>query len=222
MPRLLLALLALVTLGAARPIDWTRTVTMTPSGAYVLGNPKAKVRLVEFLSYTCPHCARFSAESPKPLRAGYVARGAVAVELHNAVRDRLDFAEALAARCGGPGRVFADSEAIFAAQDALMTRAGAFESSGGIPDTMSPDDGLKAMARGSGLSALMAARGIPAARLDVCLISKPAQTQVLAMTRDAWETRKIPGTPWFAINGRLTGGGWAQIEPQLRAAVAAR
>lgn len=222
MKRALLALAALALLGAARPVDWTRIVTRAPGGAYVLGNPKAKVRLVEYLSYTCPHCAHFTRDASKPLRAGYVARGNVAVEFRNAVRDRLDFAEALAARCGGSLKFFGNNEAIFAAQDALMTKAEAFEAAGGVPGTMAPIDDVKAMARGSGLTTLMAGRGVNAAQLDACLADKPSQDAVLAMTREAWEGSKIPGTPWFAVNGKLTGGGWAQIEPQLRAAVAAR
>ncbi|MBA3897674.1 MAG: thioredoxin domain-containing protein [Sphingomonadaceae bacterium] len=218
--RAALLLAALLSVAAAKPADWTRTVTQTPTGAYVLGNPHAKVRLVEYLSYTCPHCAHFAGESAAPLRKTYVARGAVAVELRNAVRDRLDFADALAARCGGAGRVFGDSEAIFAAQDALIAKAEAFEKAGSVP--AEPNAGLKAMARGSGLTALMAARGLSPARLDACLVSKPAQDQVLAMTKEAWDARKISGTPAFLINDTLAGGGWAQIEPQLRAAVAAR
>ena len=44
--RILVALLALFALGAAKPVDWTKTVSRTPVGSYVIGNPAAKVRLV--------------------------------------------------------------------------------------------------------------------------------------------------------------------------------
>ena len=33
--------------------DWRTHVVMQPSGAYAIGNPAAKVKLVEYLSYTC-------------------------------------------------------------------------------------------------------------------------------------------------------------------------
>src|SRR3546814_9167637 len=63
----LLALIGVVMLaGAAAPApqagDWTRTVTQTAAGSFVMGNPAAPVKLIEYLSYTCPHCAAFSAE----------------------------------------------------------------------------------------------------------------------------------------------------------------
>src|SRR3546814_5936191 len=56
----LLALIGVVMLaGAAAPApqagDWTRTVTQTAAGSFVMGNPAAPVKLIEYLSYTCPH-----------------------------------------------------------------------------------------------------------------------------------------------------------------------
>ena len=49
---------------AAAPVlrAWDRTVNLTADGFPVLGNPAARVKLVEFISYTCPHCADFNAE----------------------------------------------------------------------------------------------------------------------------------------------------------------
>ena len=54
---------------AARPVanvaapngDWTQTVAATERG-FRMGNPNAPVKLVEYASITCPHCAEFSAE----------------------------------------------------------------------------------------------------------------------------------------------------------------
>lgn len=215
--------LAALTMMAATPVNWTKTVTRGANGAYVLGNPKAKVRLVEYLSYSCNHCATFSGQSAAPLKSGYVAKGATAVEFRNAVRDRFDFAAAMLARCGGPAKFFGDSEAIFAAQAALMGKAEAYEAGTPLPESAPVNDQLKAVARGSGLVALMTARGYAPARIDACLVDKPTQDVVLAMTDEAWATRKIPGTPTFLINGTAAKpGGWPQLEPQLRAALAAR
>ena len=39
--------------------DWSTIVTKTAEGGFVMGNPNAKVKLVEFGSMTCPHCAEF-------------------------------------------------------------------------------------------------------------------------------------------------------------------
>jgi protein-disulfide isomerase len=52
-------------LAAPAPNKWLSTVTVTAKGAHVLGNPAAPKKVVEYLSYTCGHCADFEAnESP--------------------------------------------------------------------------------------------------------------------------------------------------------------
>jgi protein-disulfide isomerase len=218
MMRIVLALMALFTMGAA-PVDWSKTVTRAPNGAYVMGNPKAKVRLIEYLSYSCPHCAHFTAEASAPLKARYVSKGTVAVEFRNAVRDRYDFAAALMARCGGTTRFFAQSEALFAGQDALLQQASSHEARSTMPDNASTNDTLADIAGGAGLIDFMTARGVSAAAANACLTSKAEQDAVLAMTKEAWQVRKIQGTPWFVMNGQTIGAtDWASLEPKIRAA----
>ncbi len=215
--RILLGLLALFTLGAAKPVDWTKKVTRTPVGSYVIGNPAAKVRLVEYMSYTCPHCAEFMAEATVPLMRDYVARGTVAFELRNAVRDPLDLAAALATRCGTAARFPGNHEAVFAAQAQLFEGASKFDPA---PTAKDPIAGLKAMSRASGLAVVMAKRGVPLAVLDACLVSKAAQAPVLAMTNEAWNVRKIKGTPAFFIDGKqVDAHSWNDVELLLRTAL---
>lgn len=222
MKAFLLAAVAALTIGAAPP-DWTKTVTRGANGAYVLGNPKAKVRLVEYLSYSCDHCAHFAGESSVPLKSKYIAKGTVAVELRNAVRDRYDFAAALLARCGGASRFHAQSDALFAGQSALIQRASSHEARSTMPENSSTNDVLADIAAGSGLISFMVARGVPSTTVNACLTNKAEQDIVLGMTKEAWEVRKLKGTPSFLINGRDTGpADWATIEPKLKAALAAR
>ena len=45
--------------------DWSTVVSKTPEGGFVMGNPNAKVKLVEFGSLTCPHCAEFEEQGGK-------------------------------------------------------------------------------------------------------------------------------------------------------------
>jgi protein-disulfide isomerase len=54
-----------------------------------LGNPNAKVKLVEFGSLTCPHCAEFEHQGGKALVDNYVKKGLVSWEFRNFVRDPL-------------------------------------------------------------------------------------------------------------------------------------
>jgi protein-disulfide isomerase len=222
MMRLIVAVLALLTLGAAPP-NWTRTVTTGANNAFVMGNPKAKVRVVEYLSYSCSHCAHFNAEATPVLKADYIAKGMVALELRNAVRDRYDMTASLLARCGGAARFFGNSDALFAAQDALMAKASVYESTSDAPAATPVNEALKGVARGAGLVELMAKRGYTSAQLDACLIDKRNQDAVLAMTREAWETRKIPGTPTILVNGEATAAGtWELVEPRIRSALGLR
>ena len=222
MKLILLACAALLTSGAA-PVDWTKRVTSGTNSAYVVGNPKAKVRLVEYLSYSCSHCADFVGEASAPLKSTYIARGNVAVEFRNAVRDRYDFAAALVARCGGPAKFVGQNEALFAAQSSLLAKAQAFEASNTLPENAAVDVALAGIADGSGMTALMVARGVPATTVKACLANKAEQAAVLGMTKEAWETRKIKFTPTFLINGRDAGpSDWSTLQPKLKAALAAR
>jgi protein-disulfide isomerase len=222
--RVLLALVASLSLTGAAPrrINWVNTVTMEPSGAYVMGDPKAKVRLVEYLSYTCPHCAHFTDESAVPIKRDYVAKGLVSVEVRHAVRDSYDFAATLVARCGGAAKFFGTTEIIMAAQPQWTAKAQGFAASDGERVAkLSMNDGLKAIARGLGFDVMLTARRIKPAQMDVCLSDAKVQQIVGNMAKEAWEVRKIPGTPAFLINGQgtITTISWAGMEPQLKTAL---
>lgn len=221
MKRFLLALPLLLLTGAAP--NWATTVTTAPNGAYVMGNPKAKVRLVEYLSFTCSHCAHFVGEASAPLKSGYIAKGNVALEMRNAVRDQFDMTASLLARCGGAARAFGNSEAIFAAQPQWMGRIETWAKANGERVSKLPVTAqLQAIASGVGLNAVMAKRGFTPAQLNACLASKPAQQAVVGMTKEAWQVRKINGTPAFLVNGvALDGPGhWDFVEPSIKAALA--
>ena len=46
---------------AKAPVNWVQVVQITPQGGLRTGNPAARVKLLEFGSFTCPTCARFEA-----------------------------------------------------------------------------------------------------------------------------------------------------------------
>ena len=88
------------TAGATAPItpvaapnngDWSDDrQRRPPEGGFLMGNPNAKVKLVEFGSMTCPHCADFEEQARrKPLIDNYVKKGQVCFEFRNFVRDPL-------------------------------------------------------------------------------------------------------------------------------------
>jgi protein-disulfide isomerase len=224
MKAFILGAVALLSIGAAAP-NWTSTVKLAPNGAFVMGNPAAKAKLVEYLSYTCSHCAEYSSEASVPLKRDYVAKGLVSVEFRNAVRDRLDFTAALLARCGGPTKFFAISDQLMATQSVWLGKAQAFgEANGEKMEKMTINEGLKLIARGLGFDAIMKARGISLVDMDACLTNKAAQDKIAGMTNEAWGSRKIQGTPSFLINDALVAapGKWTLIEPELKTALAAK
>lgn len=222
MRRVAIALGGLALVSTTAP-NWVSSVRIQPNGAFVMGKPAAPVKLVEYLSYTCGHCAEYTGEASIPLKTNYVAKGLVSVELRNAVRDRYDFTAALLARCGGPTRFFGNSDVLFATQATWLVKAGAFEAENVDRLSKLPmNDSLKAIAHGVGLDIIMKARGFTASKIDACLSDAEAQKQVVAMTNEAWSIRKINGTPSFLINGTVyTGpGSWAGVENSLKSVLA--
>lgn len=221
--RILLALLfgALLTAVAApQARDWRTNVGVAPAtGGFTVGNPAAKVALVEYLSFTCPHCAHFAAESKAVLHDRMVRDGTVRVETRSAARDPFDLAAWVVARCGGPRR-FADlSSAIFAAQDDWMKKGEAYvQANLATVKAMPQAAQLRAVADNSGLSAIGAQHGVTPAALAACLKGDATLSPILKMTDAAFA--KINGTPGFEINGTLAANtfDWATLEPKLRAA----
>lgn len=203
---------------AAPSKDWSRTVTLTKEGAHVIGNPAAKTQLVEYVSYTCPHCAHYVAESTAPLKAGWVAKGLVAVEVRNLVRDKYDLIAALLARCGGPAAFPGHHEAIFAAQQTWFGKAIALENNPpDYPATMGQSARMADIANRIGLLALVAGRGVTPARSRACLADQKAVDAVLAMTNRA-SADDVRSTPSFLLNDTLTDAhDWGRLRGLLPA-----
>jgi len=210
-----LALLALPgALIAAPATDWTARVALSPIGGHVLGNPAAPTKLVEYVSYTCSHCAHFVGEASAPLKADYVKGGKVSVEVRNAVRDKYDLTAALLARCGGPKRFFGNHEALFANQDAWMEQLQTYDRGAAKPSEQIA--ALRDIGQNTGLYTLMGKRGFTPAQLNACIANPAAMKQILAMTDEAWNKVKIGGTPGFTINGTQVGGSsWATLRDAL-------
>jgi len=220
MTKLRLALLALLAIPAgalaAPAANWVAQVARSPIGGHIMGNAAAPTKLVEYVSYTCSHCAHFVGEASAPLKADYVKTGKVSVEVRNAVRDKYDLTAALLARCGGAKRFYGNHEALFANQDAWMEQLMAYDK-----DATKPTEekaALRDIGQKTGLYALMGKRGFTPAQLDGCINDPASMKQVLAMTEEAWKKVKISGTPSFTINGKLVDGSdWTRLKAALPA-----
>ena len=217
-----LAILAMPVAAPAAPAakaDWTKTVTATPEGSFILGNPNAKTRLVEYMSYSCPHCAAFAKEATPELKAGWIRSGALSIEYRNFIRDGYDLSAALIARCGGAPRFLANHETIFASYDSWMEQAVKYADANG--DKPQPSDRAALfvdIADTVGLTALAEKNGLTEAAIHQCLSDPNALATVLKLTKDAWEADpNFEGTPTFLMDGKVLRG--VHAWPGLKAAL---
>lgn len=201
--------------------DWSRTVAKTAEGGFLIGNPAAKVKLVEYGSMTCSHCAHFDETGYKPLIANYVRTGKVAFEFRNYVRDPYDLAAAVTARCGGPGRFFALTNGLFATRETWIGKIQAGQEKMKAFEGKEPVQFLPALGTIAGFDSFAAARGVPAAKVKACLANKPEIDRLVAMRNSA---TFVEGTPTFLLNGKpltltVERDIWPQVEDALKAAL---
>ena len=80
----------LPTVAAPAGKTWADTVVATPEGGFRIGNPDAAIKIVEYGSLTCSHCAEFSEKGSATIRDQWVSSGRVSYEFRHFVRDGLD------------------------------------------------------------------------------------------------------------------------------------
>lgn len=202
--------------------DWTQVVTETEAGGMLMGNPNAPVKLIEFASMTCGHCATFAEEGEPQLVDTYVKSGQVSFELRNFVRDPADLAAALIARCNGPAAFFKLTDQLFAAQEEWLGQLqNMTPADQQALQSMAPTQAPAFIADKAGLGQFARVRGIPAAKAQQCLTDSARIEKLVNMTSNAASEFNIQGTPSFAINGRTVENtsDWKTLEPRLRAAI---
>jgi protein-disulfide isomerase len=203
--------------------DWSTIIAKTPEGGFLMGNPNAKVKLVEFGSMTCPHCAEFEEKGAKQLIDNYVKKGLVSWEFRNYVRDPFDVAASLIARCGGEASFFGLTRGLYAEQRDWVGKIQAADPAKMQSlQTMSPAQQFSTIADIAGLKQFAALRGVPRAKADACLADEAAVNQLVQMNSDAGSNYNIPGTPSFLINGTLVDqtATWEALEPKIKEALA--
>lgn len=161
----------------AAEIDTSSIVEMT------LGADDAPVTIVEYASYTCPHCATFHEGPFKKLKADYIDTGKVKFIFRDVYFDKYGLWAAMVARCTGPEKFFGISDLIFKGQN-TWARAG---------DAPQIVEELKKIGRLS---------GVDNATLEACLQdSEKAQTLVAWYQANA-VADEVDSTPSFVINGK--------------------
>jgi protein-disulfide isomerase len=200
--------------------SWVDTAAVTPEGGYRIGNPEAPLKVVEYASHTCSHCAAFSQEGAAPMDK-YVESGRVSYEIRNQVHDALDLTIAMLARCGDPATFHPLANQVWANLPAVFDKA---QGAGAqLQAAMATQDNTRFQKIGevSGLIDFFAARGISRDQAMQCL-ADPTKAQAIA---DASEKQSkelnVTGTPTFFLNGRLLelqNNTWADLEAELQRA----
>jgi protein-disulfide isomerase len=203
---------------AAPAVDWTRTVAETPEGGFRMGNPAAQVKLVEYGSLTCPHCADFSKKAMTGLR-NQVRTGKVSFEFRNFVLNGIDVAATMLARCGGPAGFFPIAEAMYATQPQWVGKiSGLSAAEKSRLQALPAGQRLGQLAEIGGLTAIAAKGGVGAARAKQCLADEAA-LQRLGEMNEAASALGVQGTPTFLINGAMVHAhDWAELETLIKRA----
>ena len=223
-PLLLAAVLAALAVTAARRCaeagpaatqDWTRVAVRTPEGGFRMGNPAARLKVIEYLSLTCPHCAEFAHEGAAGLMAR-VRTGQVSIEYRHYVLNGLDVSASMLARCATPLNYFAMAHHLLGTQQVWMGRVqGLTQAQRQEIAALPPLQITQRLVPVLGLDAIGQSYGITPALRQRCMTQ--AGLDQLERMHGAAGQLGVGGTPTFFINGvRQNVNTWAGLAPLLR------
>jgi protein-disulfide isomerase len=158
--------------------------TAAGPGDFSLGSPDAPVKLVEYASFTCPHCANFHANAYGQLKKEYIDTGKVYFTLREVYFDRYGLWAALVARCGGEMKYFGIHDMLYEQQKEWA----------GSEDPAQVVENLKTIGRAAGLED---------AAMDVCLNDTANAEALIKQFQTNFEADGVKGTPTFFINGTM-------------------
>ena len=202
---------------------WSDVVNATSAG-FMMGNPNAKVKLIEIGSLSCPHCQAFEEEGVPTLVEKYVKTGNVSWEFRPyIIHGPIDMAANLIVRCNGLKTFFPLVQAAYKDQPVWMAKIQAApQDKLNEIQNLPTDKVFVAMAGLLGLQDWAAARGVPQAKSNQCLADQKMIDHEVQVTSDVnTQYPDFEGTPSFIINGKMLAktASWDKLQPQLDAAL---
>ncbi|MES2491657.1 MAG: thioredoxin domain-containing protein [Pseudomonadota bacterium] len=196
--------------------SWADVIAPTPEGGFRMGNPDAAVKIVEFGSLTCPHCAEFSEKGSATIRDTWVTSGRASFEFRHFVRDPLDITLGMLTRCGPAETYFGLTEQVFANQAAIFNGLQGKDAQMQSAMTAPDNQRFQAVAQAAGLIPFFAARGVSVDQARGCL-AKPENATQMAKNTEAQSTQHdISGTPTFLFNGQKADmNTWEQVKARV-------
>ncbi|CUI57145.1 thioredoxin domain-containing protein [Cognatishimia activa] len=152
----------------------------------VLGNADAPITVIEYASYTCPHCATFHENTYPQLKADYIDTGKVKFVFREIYFDRFGLWASMIARCGGQERFFGITDLLMKGQS-NWARAG---------DPVAIADEIRKVGRLAGLQD---------EQLQACLQDEDNAKALVAWYEQNATADDISSTPSFVINGTKYG-----------------
>lgn len=162
----------------AADIDTSHIKEMT------LGNPDSPVTVIEYASFTCPHCAAFHSDGFKKLKSEYIDPGKINFIYREVYFDRLGLWATIVARCGenAENRYFGIADILYEQQSDWARQE-------------NPKD-IVASLRRIGKTA-----GLNDEQLDQCLTDADNAQTLYAQWLQRSEADGITSTPSFLIDG---------------------
>ncbi|MEM9716902.1 MAG: DsbA family protein [Pseudomonadota bacterium] len=152
----------------------------------VIGNPDASVEVIEYASFTCPHCRTFHEDTFKQLKADYIDTGKIKFVYREVFFDPYGLWAAMVARCAGPEKYMDIADRIYAQQSEWQ-----------VPS----DPGLTA----DNLKQIGVEAGMDGAAIDRCLGDRDLSRSLVENYRANAERNGVDSTPTLIINGQKFG-----------------
>ncbi len=149
----------------------------------VQGVEDAPITVIEYASFTCPHCARFHSDVYKLLRKNYIDTGKIKFIFREVYFDKYGMWASMIARCSGPDRFFGMTDLILNSQS-TWARAG---------DDLAIVEALRKIGRLSGMED---------AALDSCLQDGDKLRALVGWYKENAQRDGIQSTPSFLIDGQ--------------------
>jgi protein-disulfide isomerase len=197
--------------------SWIDVVSKSEFGGYQMGNPNAKLKLVEYGAISCPTCALFSVQSTEELNK-IVNDGTVSFEyrpfLVHGIQDVPGF---LLAQCSGPEAFFPLSEQLYADQSNWLGKLSTVtQADQQAMQKMSPEQIATLLGTKMGLIEFVKSRGISEDQAKSCLADRAAIDNLVKMTERGTNDDGVTGTPFFLLNGaKLDASSWNQVKGKL-------
>ena len=147
----------------------------------VLGAEDAPITVIEYASFTCPHCRSFHQGAFKNLKADYIDKGKVRFTYREIYFDRWGLWGSIIARCGGKDKFFAISDLLYTKQS---------EWAKGTPAEIAGN------LRRIGITA-----GLSQDAVQACFSDGQKAQNLVAWYEENRATDSITSTPSFVING---------------------